>query len=78
MKEYDKARAAVAERLKFDPREMKWSQCVYCTRKHTTGATCDAFPGGIPNEILHNDVSHRLPFPGDGGLVFDQYEAPAE
>ena len=49
-----------------------------CTRKHTTGATCDAFPGGIPNEILHNDVSHRLPFPGDGGLVFDQYEAPAE
>jgi hypothetical protein len=32
---------------------------------------CDAFPGGIPQEIWLGGADHRLPFEGDGGLRFD-------
>lgn len=33
-------------------------------------ATCAAFPGGIPDEILFEGFDHRKPFPGDGGIRF--------
>ena len=32
---------------------------------------CDAYPEGIPDEILDNKVDHREPFEGDRGLRFE-------
>jgi len=28
---------------------------------------CDAFPRGIPGDISHGKVDHRVPYPGDKG-----------
>lgn len=48
--------------------------CWTCVRKHTTGATCDAFPLGIPQDILTGANQHRKPFPGDNGLQYKKAE----
>jgi hypothetical protein len=32
--------------------------------------TCEAFPGGIPEEILHNQHDHNEPYPNDNGIRF--------
>jgi hypothetical protein len=32
------------------------------------GATCDAFPDGIPPVIISNQFDHRKPFAGDHGI----------
>lgn len=49
--------------------------CYGCTHKRPDGPnhelTCDAFPGGIPWDILLSKVDHRKPFAGDGGIAFD-------
>lgn len=31
-------------------------------------ASCDAFPGGIPDEVYGNVLDHREPIPGDHGI----------
>ncbi|MBA9001809.1 hypothetical protein [Thermomonospora cellulosilytica] len=31
---------------------------------------CQAFPGGIPEDIYPGGYDHRLPYPGDGGVRF--------
>ena len=36
------------------------------------GMRCDAYPQGIPDEILESEVDHRLPYAGDGGVQFEQ------
>lgn len=46
-------------------------QCYDCVhfnedKKHT----CKAFPDGIPDKILFNEVSHKKPFKGDNGIQF--------
>ncbi len=33
-------------------------------------AICEAFPKGIPDEILVNQADHRNRYPGDHGLIF--------
>jgi hypothetical protein len=38
---------------------------------------CDAFPAGIPNEILLSKADHREPFPGDNGIQFEPQDAKA-
>ena len=53
--------------------EVKWSQCVYCTRMQA-GGYCPAFPSGIPDDITFNWHDHRNPFPGDHGILFEAKE----
>ena len=49
------------------------SQCLMCRRDRMDG-TCEAYPEGIPQEILRNDVDHNEPFKGDQGLTFEAVE----
>ena len=51
--------------------------CLWCTRLHgrddgpmPTELACNAYPKGIPDEILDNEVDHREPVNGDKGLRF--------
>jgi hypothetical protein len=48
--------------------------CLNCKHFHQggEGLTCDAFPEGIPDDILTTDVEHRKPYPGDHGMQFEQ------
>lgn len=48
-----------------------WQQCDYCRHFHHDG-TCDAFPKGIPSEILGGQHNHRQPFTGDNGIRFEE------
>jgi hypothetical protein len=32
---------------------------------------CDAFPAGIPHEILFSQADHRKPYPDDLGIQFE-------
>lgn len=49
--------------------------CVDCQRLHKAiygkwGMFCDAFPGGIPDDIIASRVDHRQPVAADHGLLF--------
>jgi len=50
--------------------------CAYCKHLYfddngkTTG-TCDAFPGGIPSEIILLENDHSKPVKGDHGIQFE-------
>ena len=57
---------------KFPVGGLEISQCAYCVHKDEDGATCKAFPDGIPEDILSMETDHRQPVEGDGGI---QYEA---
>lgn len=46
--------------------------CNRCKHKRS-GITCDAFPNGIPKEILRSG-EHFLPVSGDNGIVFEEKE----
>ena len=62
------------------PAYLRLSNCRACLHYHPAGdeatitgvmrLTCDAFPDGIPVEILRGDNPHTEPYPGDGGLRF--------
>lgn len=49
--------------------------CLVCDRVHNPEApsTCDAFPTGIPQEILVGDFIHTQPFKNEG-LLFKPLE----
>jgi len=36
------------------------------------GLTCDAFPDGIPKELMYGYVTHETAYPGDNGMRFTQ------
>lgn len=36
---------------------------------------CDAFPDGIPFEILSSEADHRKPYAGDGGITYQRRAA---
>ena len=50
--------------------------CLYCIRYVSPAQSdnleghCAAFPQGIPDSILDNEVDHRLPVSGDNGIRF--------
>jgi hypothetical protein len=48
--------------------------CLACTRLREGEFACDAYPAGIPHEILDGMHDHRKPFPGDNKKLFDQLD----
>ena len=45
--------------------------CHVCIHRRTL-ETCDAFPEGIPVEILTGDINHTVPYKGDHGIRFEK------
>jgi len=59
--------------LPLDQRYLVGTGCLDC--KHLTDlveSTCEAFPKGIPFEILQDRVRHDTPYPGDHGIHFEK------
>lgn len=48
------------------------SECHRCAHLRQNGATCAAFPRGIPEEILLGEVMHRKPIEGDLGFQYQR------
>lgn len=44
--------------------------CMLCARYDWATGGCEAYPDGIPSEILLGALDHRVPQPGDHGLQF--------
>lgn len=50
-------------------------QCYSCKHlREGRPMQCDAFPQGIPQQILLNKFDHRKPFEGDNGIHFEALE----
>ena len=45
------------------------SLCLVCAHRGLNIA-CDAFPQGIPDEILSGKFDHTKPYKGDNGIMF--------
>ena len=52
-----------------------YGMCGSCRHKHDDegdgNVTCEAFPEGIPDEIIRVGYDHREPYDGDGGIMFE-------
>lgn len=59
----------------YEPDREEAVEKIICNRcKHKRpGITCDAFPDGIPIDIIRNG-EHFLPVFGDNGIVFKEKE----
>lgn len=53
---------------------MRTNQCNQCIHLRTTTErlTCDAFPDGIPLEILKGEFDHTKGYIGDKGIRFSK------
>jgi hypothetical protein len=47
--------------------------CMTCKHKRF-GWHCDAFPEGIPGEIIDGQHDHKEPYKGDGGIQYEPGE----
>ena len=45
------------------------SDCLTCARVFP-GGKCEAYPDGIPSDIMLGEVDHRKKRPGDNGLKY--------
>jgi hypothetical protein len=61
-----------------DPDDLIVSQCVWCVHRSADGVSCQAFPEGIPVEILLNEHDHRTSFGGDNGICYEPVEVNLE
>jgi hypothetical protein len=62
--------STIGERLLWQDGNFKLSQCVFCAHKAPSGATCAAYPEGIPLPIVRNQVDHRKSIYGDDNIHF--------
>ncbi len=45
--------------------------CLECVHfGNHKGLTCEAFPDGVPKELMFGYVEHETPYPGDSGIRF--------
>lgn len=55
----------------------KSTPCFTCThmvrRFDARPLQCKAFPDGVPQEIYSGVNDHKKPFPGDNGILFEEY-----
>lgn len=49
-------------------------KCYGCLHKAEGALKCDAFPDGIPLDIVRSLVGHTKPYPGDRGIRFKPLE----
>jgi hypothetical protein len=49
-------------------------QCLGCKHFLFEGLSCDAFPEGIPREIVEGKFDHSAPYEGDGGIRYEPRE----
>jgi len=47
------------------------SECKHFKWDDPTMYNCQAYPKGIPEEIINSEHDHRKPFKGDGGILFE-------
>ena len=47
--------------------------CVICKYRIKKNI-CDAFPSGIPKDILNGEHDHKNPYKGDNGIQFEPIE----
>jgi hypothetical protein len=57
-------------RFGWEQDEFTLSQCDLCAHR-MNGAVCKAFPHGIPDPIMLNEVDHRQPYEGDHGIHWE-------
>lgn len=48
--------------------------CNQCTHLYKDQFGCEAYPDGIPKEILTGEVDHSKPYKGDHGIQFKAIE----
>jgi len=47
--------------------------CLECKHFHNNEEfTCEAFPLGIPEKIILNEIDHHISYTGDSGIIFEQ------
>jgi len=51
--------------------------CALCARR-TDVTTCEVYPKGIPEPLLHGEVKHTSPYPGDNGVLFRRVKFKSE
>jgi hypothetical protein len=48
-----------------------FKSCLNCKHLHTRGVSCDAYPAGIPFDILSGETAHDRPLAGDNGIQYE-------
>lgn len=54
-----------------DVGDMVISSCITCKHKAKTRIVCNAYPQGIPEELLTGKVVHKTPYKGDHGIQYE-------